>query len=130
MTSTPCILIVTETHASAMDAVLAAQGRGTGTFMGGRRLVAAGTTGPVVARLAQDMTATADLESAWRAMASDRDLPAIAGTWGENGVISAAAAQAAMAGLSVHSVAGVVPDDWTASVLAAHDYEFEPEPAI
>ena len=128
MSNVPCILIVTATHAVDMSAVFAAQGRGPSTFTQGRRLVAVGTTSPVVARLAQDMSATTALEAAWRAMAADNDLPAISGVWGENGVISAADAQAAMAGLSVHSVAGVIPSDWTASVLAGHNYAFEPDP--
>ena len=48
----------------------------------------------------------------------------------QDGVISAADAQAASAGLTVHSVAGEVPPNWAASVLAAHGYEFEPEPEI
>lgn len=130
MSNVPCILIVTETHAADMSAVLEAQGRGPNTFTQGRRLVAVGTTSPVVARLAQDMSATDALDAAWRAMAADNDLPAITGTWGEDGVISAADAQAAMAGLSVHSVAGVIPADWTASVLAGHGYDFEPDPEI
>jgi hypothetical protein len=111
-----------------MSDVFEAQGRGPNTFTSGRPLVVAGTTSPVVARLAQDMSATAALETAWRAMAADNDLPAIAGVWGVGGVISAANAQAAMAGLSVHSVAGVVPNDWTDSVLAGHNLAFEPEP--
>jgi hypothetical protein len=76
------------------------------------------------------MNADVELEAAWRAMASRNDLPAITGVWGENGVISAADAQAAMSGLSVHSVAGVIPSDWTDSVLAGHNYEFEPQPEI
>jgi hypothetical protein len=130
MSNIPCILIVTATHAADMSAVLEAQGRGPNTFTQGRRLVDVGSTSPVVARLTQDMSATATLEAAWRAMADDNDLPAITGVWGENGVISAADAQAAMAGLSVHSVAGVIPSDWTASVLAGHNYAFEPEPEI
>lgn len=131
MSNVPCILIATAAVASALDDVLEAQGRGPGTFTNGRRLVAEGTTTPVIAHLAQDMGATDALENAWRAFADSGDLPDIgSNTWGEEGVISAAAAQAARLGLSVHSVAGVVPDDWTASVLASHGYEFEPEPEI
>ena len=69
MSNVPCILIVTATHAVNMSAVLEAQGRGPSTFTQGRRLVAVGTTSPVVARLAQDMSATTALEAAcglWR----------------------------------------------------------------
>ena len=134
MTNVPCILIVTVAHASDMSDVLEAQGRGPNSFTGGRKLVDTGTTTPVVARFMQDMSATDELETAWRAMASDQVLPVDADlqdiTWGENGVISAADAQAAMAGLTVHSVAGNVPDDWTEGVLAGHGYEFEPGPTI
>ena len=128
MSNTPCILIVTTTHVTGMNSVVEAQGRGPGTFS--RNLVAAGTTNPVVAHFSQDMSATDTLEAAWRAMASDRDLPAIAGVWGEDGVISAADAQAAMSGLTVHSVAGTVPSDWAESILAGHGYAFEPGPEI
>lgn len=130
MTSVPCILIATVAHADDLSAVLEAQGRGANTFQNGRRLVASGTSSPVVAYLQQDMSATAALEDAWRAYADSGDLPEITGVWGENGVISAGDAQAAKAGLSVHSVAGVVPEDWAASVLAGHGYDFEPEPEI
>jgi len=130
MTSVPCILIVTEANHVAVDQVLAAQGRGYGSFTQGRRLVAAGTTGPVVARMCQDMGADATVEAAWRAYASSGDLPDIEGIWGEDGVISAYDAQAAHTGLSVHSVAGAVPQDWAASVLAGHGYAFAPEVEI
>ncbi|WP_243612922.1 hypothetical protein [Shimia aestuarii] len=131
MATVPCILIATAAQAADLSAVLEAQGRGPGTFTSGRRLVAEGTTGPVVAYLAQDMSATAELEAAWRAFADSADLPDIGNNvWGENGVISSGDAQAASAGLTVHSVAGTVPSNWTASVLAGHGYEFEPEPEL
>jgi len=130
MTYVPCILVVTEEHHAAIDRVLDAQGRGAASFSQGRRLVAIGTTAPIVGRMCQDMGATSDLEAAWRAYAAEGDLPAIAGVWGDGGVISAAEAQAAHVGLTVHSVAGAVPSDWAASVLAAHGYTFEPEPEI
>lgn len=130
MSYLPCILICTEAHHVDADAVIAAQGRGAGSFVQGRHLVAVNTTGPVIARLCQDMSATPELEASWRAFAANADLPQIEGVWGEDGVISAAAAQAASAGLTVHSVAGNVPPNWTASVLASHGYAFEPEPEI
>jgi hypothetical protein len=129
-TKVPCILIATEQHHVALDRVLDAQGRGSGSFAYGRRLVAAGTSGPVIARLCQDMSATDDLEGAWRAYAAASDLPEIGGVWGEDETISAAEAQAAAAGLTVHSVAGNVPAVWASSVLAAHGYAFEPEPEV
>jgi len=130
MSTEPAILIVTEAHHVAVDAVLEAQGRGSGTFINGRRLVASGTSSPVVARLAQDMSATGDLTAAWIAYAATGDLPDIAGVWGEDGVISASAAMAAHDGLTVHSYAGNAPTNWTASVLASHGYAFEPEPEV
>ena len=130
MTSTPCILVVTEEHHVAIDRVIEAQGRGAGSFVQGRRLVAIGTTEPIVGRMCQDMSATGDLESAWKAYAATGDLPAIPGVWGENGVISAADAQAAHVGMTVHSVAGAVPVDWAASVLAGHGLMFVPEAEI
>lgn len=129
-TRVPSILIVLEANHIAVDHVLEAQGCGAGAFIQGRHLVAVGTTTPIVARMCQDMSATAELEAAWRAYAASGDLPQINGVWGEGGVISASDAQAASAGLTVHSVAGEVPPNWAASVLAAHGYEFEPEPEI
>lgn len=129
-TRVPSILIALEANHIALDRVLEAQGQGSGTFIQGRHLVAIGTSSPILARFAQDMSATAELEASWRAFAANADLPEITGVWGEDGVIGAAAAQAASAGLTVHSVAGEVPPNWAASVLAAHGYEFEPEPEI
>jgi hypothetical protein len=128
MTNVPCILIVLTANVTGMNRVIEAQGRGPGTFS--RRLVAVDTAGPVIAHFAQDMSATDALETSWRAMASDRDLPAISGVWGEDGIISAADAQTAMMGLTVHSIAGDVPLGWTASMLAGHGYSFEPEGEI
>ena len=125
MTNVPCILIVLTANVTGMNRVIEAQGRGPGSFS--RRLVAVNTAGPVIAHFAQDMSATDALETSWRAMASDRDLPAISGVWGEDGIISAADAQTAMTGLTVHSIAGDVPLGWTASTLAGHGYAFEPE---
>ena len=131
MSNVPSILIATAAHAANLSKVLEAQGRGVDTFHQGRRLVAAGTTAPVIAYFQQDMSATAELEAAWKAFAASGDLPDIgANVWGVNGVISAADAQAARVGLTVHSVAGAVPTDWTASVLASHGYAFEPGPEI
>lgn len=131
MAQVPCILIATAAHAEALSAVFEAQGRGPGTFTQGRRLVAVGTTAPVVAYLAQDMSSTEDLEAAWRAYASSGDLPDIGNSvWGENGVISASAAAAARVGLTVHSVAGDVPEAWAESVISGHGYTFEPQPEI
>jgi len=131
MSQVPCIMLASAEHAVALSSVLEAQGRGPDSFTQGRRCVAINTTTPVVAYLIQDMSATDELETAWRAFASSGDLPDIgANVWGENGIISAADAQAASAGLTVHSVAGDVPANWAASVLAAHGLAFEPEPEI
>lgn len=130
MNYVPCILVVTEAHHVAIDRVLEAQGRGAGSFVQGRQLVAIGTPGPVLGRMCQDMSATDAIESAWKAYASSGDLPDIGGVWGADGVISAADAQAAHVGLTVHSVAGAVPTDWAASVLAAHGLTFAPEVEI
>lgn len=130
MTTVPSILVVTEATYQDVERVIEAQGRGPGTFTYGRKLVAVGTTTPVVARMCQDMSATAELEASWRAYAANADLPQITGTWGVGGVINAAAAQAASVGLTVHSVAGEVPTGWAASVIAGHGYAFEPDPEI
>lgn len=127
MTTVPSILVVTEAVYQDVERVLEAQGRGAGTFTYGVKLVATGTTTPVTHRMCQDMSATAELEAAWRAYAATGDLPDISGTWGIGGVISAAAAQAAHVGLTVHSVAGDVPDGWAASVRAAHGIIIQPE---
>lgn len=132
MSRVPCIVIATAEHAENLSLVWEAQGRGVNSFLEGRQLVAAGTSGPVLAYFQQDMSATSDLEAAWRAFADSGDLPDIgSNVWGENGIISAMDAQsAAAAGLTVHSVAGIVPSDWAASVLAGHGYAFAPEVEI
>lgn len=133
-TRVPSILIALEADHIALDQVLAAQGQGSGTFIQGRHVVAIGTSSPILARLAQDMSATPELEASWRAFALTGDLPEIAGVWGENGVISAADAQAATVGFKVHSVAQhpdvPIPPNWAENVLAYYGWEFEPEPEI
>ena len=130
MTNIPCTMIVLTTNVTDMNRVFDAQGRGTNTF--GRALVAAGTTSPVVARLAHDASGTPALEAEWRAMASDRDLPAILGTWGVDGVISEADAKSAMAGFTVYSVGGIQETtmEWITGILSGRGYEFEPEAGI
>ena len=130
MTSIPCTLIVLAANVENMNRVFDAQGRGNNTF--GRALVAAGTTGPVVARLAHDASGTPALEAEWRAMASDRDLPAILGTWGVDGVISEADAKSAMAGFTVYSVGEIQETtmEWITGILSGRGYEFEPEAGI
>lgn len=132
MTTVPSILVVTEATYQNVERVLEAQGRGAGTFTYGVKLVATGTTHPVTHRMCQDMTATAELEAAWRAYADSGDLPDITGTWGVGGVISAADAQAAHVGLYVHSIAagGEVPANWAASVKVAHGVIVQPEPDV
>ena len=130
MTNIPCTMIVLTANVADMNRVFDAQGRGTNTF--GRALVAAGTTEPVVARLAHDASGTPALEAEWRAMASDRDLPAILGTWGVDGVISSSDAQAAMAGVTIYSVGGIQETtmEWITGILSGRGYEYEPEPEV
>ena len=132
MTNIPCVLIAMAANAADMSRVIDAQGRGPNTFTGARKLVAPGTSGPVLAYLTHDASATDVLETAWRAMSTDRDLPAIAGTWGEDGVISAADAQAAMEGLTVYSAGGLTEttQEWIAGILSGRGYEYEPEPEV
>jgi len=127
MTNIPCTMIVLAANVDDMNRVFDAQGRTLNTF--GRALVAAGTTGPVVARLAHDGSGTPALEAEWRAMSTDRDLPAILGTWGVDGVISSADAQAAMAGFTVYSVGGIQETtmEWVNGILSGRGYAFEPE---
>jgi hypothetical protein len=122
-------MIVTEAHAVGMSAVLDAQGRGPNTFTGGRQLVAAGTTAPVVARLTHDGNGTTELETEWRAMSNDKDLPKIEGSWGENGVISSLDAENAMGGLTVYSVGGIkeTTSEWISGILSGRGLAFKPQ---
>lgn len=131
MTTVPSIIIATAAHQAALNAVWQAQGRGTA--FGLRPLVAAGTEGPTVAYLSQDMSATPAQAEAWQAYAATGDLPDLPPgvSWGEDGVIPAADAIAAHVGLTV-----VVPEDdvpegeappgWADSVIAAHGYAWPP----
>jgi hypothetical protein len=128
MSNKPTIMIVTQEHAAGMSAVLDAQGRGPDNFTNGRAVVSAGTTSPVIARLIQDGSADDVVASGWAAMQSDSTLPTIIGTWGANGVISSADAQIAMGGILVVESVDNIPSDWAASVLAGHNYAFEPDP--
>ena len=127
MTNIPCTMIVLTANVADMNRVFDAQGRGTNTF--GRALVAAGTTEPVVARLAHDASGTPALEAEWRAMANSQDLPDITGSWGANGVISSGDAEGAMLGFTVYSAANLQETtlEWINGILSGRGYEFEPQ---
>ncbi|MGY6663354.1 MAG: hypothetical protein ACXIVO_13650 [Glycocaulis sp.] len=105
MTNIPCICVASAALAADLDRVWAAMGRGTDTFTAAMALHDPQDMENPTHYLMQDMSATEGLEALWRAFAASADLPPIDGIWGEEGVISAADAQAASAGLTVYSVA-------------------------
>lgn len=101
----PTIMIITEAHKHTMSAVLEAMGRGAGTFTR-RALASVSDPLTITHRATRDMGAEEVFAAQARAMAENRDLPPITGTWGENGVPTAAEAQEAMAHFTVVCASG------------------------
>lgn len=93
---------------------------------------------PATHYLAQDMAAQAEDADEWLAMATEANLPAIAGTWGEDGVISAQDAQAALApgNLQVYTAGGLDPavngaaTAWRDGILLGAGLQFVPDEPI
>lgn len=125
----PTILLANDDVHLDMDLVLDAMGRGDKTFEWGRKIVASGTTSPIIYRLALDMGADATYATALRAMAEAQTLPSISGTWGSGGVISAAEAQTAMLGFQAFTAAGsdINGLSWVNTVLTGMGLAFKPD---
>lgn len=127
----PSICVVTAAAKDDANLVWAAMGRGPNTFT--RKLCAdePGVTSetPATHYLMADSSSEESDVHAWQAMANG-DLPAISGIWGEDGVIDAASAQAAVSGtnLQVYSASGdVTPVDHMNGILASRGLMLVPE---
>lgn len=125
----PSILLAAEAVHIGMDLVLSAMSRGSKTFAWGVQIVEAGTSSPVLYRLALDMGADAGYATALRAMAESQTLPVISGDWGVDGKISAVDAQTAMLGFRAFTAAGNEIDglEWVNTVLTGMGLAFRPE---
>jgi len=126
----PSLVIVTAAARTDANRVWDAMGRGPSTFI--RRLT---TDDPALVSSEAthycmfDTSASDSDVAEWQAM-TEGNLPAISGTWGADGVIEAADAQAATAGavMQVYSAAGdVVPLDFVNSVIAGRGLSFVPD---
>lgn len=99
MSNAPCIVIATEANRTNVNLIWEAMGRGPDSLSRKLCAIDPGATyeTPATHYLMQDMSATDADVALWAAMAgAGRDLPPIAGTWGELGIISAQDAQAAI----------------------------------
>lgn len=130
MTTQPVICIVTAAAKTNANLVWAAMGRGPDTFS--RRLTddpSPTISSTVTHYLMADSSSLVEDVQAWQALANG-DLPQIDGTWGVDGVIEAADAQAATSGanLQVYSASGnVVPLDHANAILASRGLSFVPD---
>lgn len=121
-------------HLSAMDALFEILGQGPESFSGAARLVAvADPDGPVT----HHGTNTSGLgpvgEQHVRALMVENQLPPLpeGEAWGENGIVSAAAVQAAGAALTLDtatapSFADVNLNEWGLTCLAKYGLQTEP----
>lgn len=130
----PVVCIVTAVAKANADAVWEAWGRGPNTFVRQLCAINAGATWqtPATHYLMAD-SSTEESEVAIMQAMGNGDLPPISGVWGVAGVISAAAALAAItaANLQVYSAAGdVVPIDHANGVLLGRGLQFVPYPPI
>lgn len=126
----PVICIIAAAAKTNANLVWAAMDRGPDTFSVPLTSDPAPTTESVVSHyLMADSSTTVEDVQAWQAMANG-DLPQINGTWGENGVISAADAQEATSAtnLQVYSASGdVTPVQHMLGILAGRGLHKMPE---
>lgn len=128
----PRITIVTAAALTDFNRICNAMGLGTAYL--GRPLCAidpeATWETPATHYLANDMSALDSEAPVWQGMAQEADLPPINGTWGEDGVISAQDAQAALAfgNVKVFTAAGEdTPMQWLNGVLLGCGLQFVPD---
>lgn len=127
----PVICVVTAAAKDNANLVWAAMGRGPNTFTRKLCAIDPGVTSDTPAThylMADSSTEESDVQ-AFQAMAGG-DLPAISGIWGEDGVIDAAAAQAATSGtnLQVYSASGdVAPVDHMNGILQSRALMLVPD---
>lgn len=132
MANLPTLCIVTAAVKDNVNAVWEAMGRGPSAFI--RKVT---TQAPPNANattthyLMNDESAIKADVDAWQALASG-DLPQITGSWGVNGVIAAATAQAACAAanLQCYTASGnVTPSEHAAGVLSGRGLYLQDDPA-
>jgi hypothetical protein len=136
--NSPCIIICLASVRNDINAILAAMGRGPDSLT--RKLCAKSPSATwqtaATHYFSQDMNATDEDEAIYKAMAENNDLPPISGVWGVGGVISAAAAQAAISSgnMQVYSAAGLTSstlrDQWRDGVLLGASLQFVPDEPI
>lgn len=134
MSNLPVIAVCTAAARENVNLVWEAMSRGPGTFS--RKLTSEASpipTSPATHYLMSDASATESDVAEWQAMASG-DLPDIGtNSWGVDGIISSADAQAAIsaANLQVYSASGdVIPTEHAAGILASHGLQFVPDPEL
>lgn len=131
----PRIAIVTAAAYADLNRICNAMGLGTAYFT--RKLCAIDENAthetPATHYMVQDMSAQSSEQDMWQGMAQEADLPPISGVWGEDGVISAQDAQAALAfgNLKVDTTAGEDnPTAWRDGILLGRGLMFVPDEPI
>lgn len=131
----PRIAIVTAAAYTDVNRICQAMGLGTAYFT--RKLCAIDENAtfetPPTHWMVQDMSAQSSEQDMWQGMAQEADLPPISGVWGEDGVISAQDAQAALAfgNLKVDTTAGEDnPTAWRDGILLGRGLMFVPDEPI
>lgn len=131
----PRIAIVTAAAYTDVNRICQAMGLGTAYFT--RKLCAIDENAthetPATHYMVQDMSAQSSEQDMWQGMAQEADLPPISGVWGEDGVISAQDAQAALAfgNLKVDTTAGENnPTAWRDGILIGRGLMFVPDEPI
>ncbi|ATC34178.1 hypothetical protein CA606_18585 [Caulobacter vibrioides] len=135
MSHLPVIMICTAAAQTNINRVWEAMGRGPGTFS--RKLTTAPaptTESPATHYLSSDASTDQATVAVWQGFAGG-DLPPLPEgvVWGENGVISAADAMAAITGanLQIYSASGdVEPIDHANGVLLGRGLKWVPEPEV
>lgn len=131
MANLPTLCICAAAVRTNVNMVWAAMGRGPNAFI--RKVTdqaPPNANATTTHYLMNDESAIKADVDAWQAMASG-DLPQISGTWGENGVIEAADAQAACAAanLQCYTASGsVTPTEHAAGVLSGRGLYLQDEP--
>lgn len=137
MSNLPCIVICKAEVVNDLNNIWEAMGRGPNNIS--RKMCAVDPNAthetPATHYMMQDMSAQDSDVIVWQAMC-EGDLPIINGTWGEDGIIEAAAAQAAAGNnnMQIYSAAGLVggqdATDWRDSIFAGRGLQFVPDEPI
>lgn len=137
MSNLPAIVICAAAHVTNANLVWEAMGRGPNNIS--RKMCAidpeATWETPATHFMMQDMSAQDTNVAIWQGLC-EGDLPPISGVWGEDGVISAGAAQAACGGgnMQVYSAAGLETSqqatDWRDGVFLGVGLQFVPDEPI